>query len=529
MQDFGITDRTIATLLADGAARLGQKPFLLYEDRRFGWAEAEAISNRLAHGLRAWGVVRGEHVAVLMDNRPEQVWLFFALMKLGAVVVPVNTAARGELLVYYLRQSRARALVVEAEFAGRFAQVRDQCGEIERLALLDETDELAGTAYAELLADDASPISAGGAFNDLALLSYTSGTTGPSKGNMATQAHMLGCGHDVARIFGYGADDVLYTCLPVFHGNAWLAGVLPTLWADATLAVSRRFSASNFWSEARRHGATQFNALGAMINIIWSQPERADDADNPVRQCMVVPTPKEFYHAFEKRFDLTLTTVYALTDFGFATLKPADAPAEKWASAGRVRPACELRIVDDEDFELPAGEIGEIVLRPRDPWFQPLGYFDMGEATLAAWRNLWFHTGDRGWVDSDGWLYFADRKKDSIRRRGENISSYEVEQIIMKHDAVEDVAAYAFPAEMLEDEVMVSVVTRPGASLSEAELIVYCRDNMAYFMMPRFVEFRDGLPRTMSEKVEKYKLRQAAEERRDKIWDREKAGIEVRR
>ena len=338
MQDFGITDRTIATLLADGAARLGQKPFLLYEDRRFGWAEAEAISNRLAHGLRAWGVVRGEHVAVLMDNRPEQVWLFFALMKLGAVVVPVNTAARGELLVYYLRQSRARALVVEAEFAGRFAQVRDQCGEIERLALLDETDELAGTAYAELLADDASPISAGGAFNDLALLSYTSGTTGPSKGNMATQAHMLGCGHDVARIFGYGADDVLYTCLPVFHGNAWLAGVLPTLWADATLAVSRRFSASNFWSEARRHGATQFNALGAMINIIWSQPERADDADNPVRQCMVVPTPKEFYHAFEKRFDLTLTTVYALTDFGFATLKPADAPAEKWASAGRFGP-----------------------------------------------------------------------------------------------------------------------------------------------------------------------------------------------
>jgi crotonobetaine/carnitine-CoA ligase len=346
---------------------------------------------------------------------------------------------------------------------------------------------------------------------------------------MASHAHAIAQAIDLADAFGYTADDVLYTCLPLSHGNAFLCCLLPTLVAGATIAVSRRFSASMFWSEVRRHGATQFNLLGAMANILWAQPERPDDADNPVRQCMAVPVPGPFYEGFEKRFGLALTSIYALTDFGLITFKGPDAPREKLLSAGPVRPEIELRIVDEDDMPLGTGEVGEIVLRAREPWFNPLGYYNMPQATLAAWRNLWFHTGDRGYLDQDGWLYFVDRKKDAIRRRGQNISSFEVEQMILRHPAVQDVAAFAMPSEMSEDEVMASVVLRPGERLSEAELIEHCQENMAYYMVPRFVEFRAELPRNASEKVLKYKLREEAEARLAELWDCQKAGIAIRR
>jgi len=532
-------ERVFGRIFADKAARLGDKTFLLFEERRVSYAEAERVSNRVANGLAALGVERGQNIAVFMNNCAEQLWLFFALCKLGACVVPINTAAKGELLLYYVEQSDAEAFIVEASLAERWLEIQARAPKVRQAVLFDE----AGPMAPELAARFAHPVSdywqleqapdtppeVEVKHSDLAFLSYTSGTTGPSKGNMATHAHMLSAGFDAALGYGYTPDDVIYACLPLFHGNAWLVSCLPAICAEASFAISRWFSGSGFWDEIRRHGATQFNSLGAMTNIIWAQPRRPDDADNPVRQCLVVPTPKEIYHDFERRFGLTFTSLYGLTDFGLVTLKAADAPREKWASAGKVRPEVELRIVDDDDFEMAPGETGEIVLRHREPWFAAVGYYNMPEATLAARRNLWFHTGDRGWLDADGWLYFADRKKDAIRRRGENISSYEVEQIILSHEAVEDAAAFAVPSEMSEDEVMVSIVLRPGAALSEAELIAYCQDNMSYFMVPRYVEFRADLPRTMSEKVEKYKLKAEAVSRLGEIWDREKAGIRLRR
>jgi carnitine-CoA ligase len=539
MYEYPMRERVFGRIFADKARRLGDKTFLKFEDRRVSYAEAEAISNRVANGLAGLGIGHGQHVAVYMNNCPEQLWLFFALCKLGACVVPINTAAKGELLLYYLEQSDATSFIVERSLAERWLEVQDRAAKVRQAVLLDETGpapaalaerfKVPVSDYWELERADGRPPEVAVKPSDLSFLSYTSGTTGPSKGNMATHAHMLTCGIEAARLYGYTPDDVIFTCLPLFHGNAWLVSCLPAIAAEATLAVSRWFSASRFWDEARAYGATQFNALGAMINMIWAQPARPDDADNPVRQCMCVPTPKEIYRDFEQRFDLKLTTLYALTDFGLVTFKGVGAPAEKWASAGRVRPEVELRIVDDDDFEVPAGEPGEIVLRAREPWFAPRGYYNMPEATIAAWRNLWFHTGDRGRLDADGWLTFVDRKKDAIRRRGENISSYEVEQMVMRHQAVAEAAAYAVPSEMSEDEVMVSVVLRPGASLSEADLVAFCVANMAYYMVPRYVEFRDDLPRTMSEKVQKYKLKAEAVARLAEIWDREKAGIEVKR
>lgn len=542
MNDLPIAQRAFPLLLARKAAQNGAKPFILFEDRQISYADFDLLTNRVANGLAKLGVKRGDHVAFLLNNSPEVLLVYFGLFKLGAIVVPLNVAAKGELLVYFLEQSDATLLIADAGLVERFLDVQDRLPLIRHLVVLADGGagaELAGgTAQASRVPvsdfrelEQATPVPPGVdvRFCDVGYLSYTSGTTGPSKGSMATHAHAITQGLDQVRAYGYRADDILFTCLPLSHGNAFLCCCMPALAADATIAIGRRFSATNFWHDVRRHRATQFNLLGAMANILWSQPVRDDDAANTVRQCMAVPVPGPFYEGFEKRFGLTLTSLYGLTDFGLITYKGLEAPPAKRLTGGPVRPEVDVRIVDDDDMPLGVGEVGEIVVRARDPWFNPLGYYNMRQATLEAWRNLWFHTGDRGVLDADGWLTFVDRKKDAIRRRGQNISSFEVEQMILRHPAVQDVAAFPVASELSEDEVMVSVVIRPDRQLDEAALIEHCQVNMAYYMVPRYVEFRPDLPRNASEKVMKYQLRADAEMQLTSVWDREKAGIKIRR
>lgn len=539
MIEYPLGECTFPHVVSDKAGRNGDKPFILFEARRVSYAEFDAMSNRVANGLAAAGVKQGQHVAFLLNNTPEELFVYFGLFKLGAVVVPLNVAAKGELLVYFLEQSDATLLIADASLVERYLEVQERLPRIRQLIVFDEAGgDIAAfrprarvpvSNYRELEAAPAVPPNTEVRFRDLAYLSYTSGTTGPSKGNMASHAHALIQAMEQVRHYGYRPDDVLHTCLPLSHGNAFLCSCLPALMADATISIARRFSASGFWHEIRRHRATQFNLLGAMANILWSQPERPDDADNTVRQCMAVPMPTQFLDAFEQRFGLTVTSLYGLTDFGLITFKGPDTPTDKRHSAGRVRPEIELRIVDDDDLSLPAGEVGEIVARSRQPWFSPLGYYNMPQATLEAWRNLWFHTGDRGYLDAEGWIYFVDRKKDAIRRRGQNISSFEVEQMILRHPAIQDVAAYPVSSELSEDEVMVSVVVRADRMLDAPTLVEHCQTNMAYYMVPRYVEFRADLPRNASEKVMKYQLRAEAEARLSEMWDREKSGIKLRR
>ena len=520
------------------AKKNGDKTFLRFLDRSYSYKEFNEISNRLAHSLTSVGIEKGQHVAFMMDNKPEILLLYFAVAKIGAVSVPVNTAAKGELLAYYLTQSDSTALIADSGLVDRFVTVQEQCS-IDRVIVVDDGRPLADdirssirgdvTDYEALLDGSAEDLPVDIVRNrDLAFLLYTSGTTGPSKGNMEPHEMMVSGSIDYAEYYGYQPEDVIYTCLPLFHGNALNTSALPALMADATLVVSPRFSASAFWQEVRDNDVTQFNLLGAMANIIWAQPESPKDRENKVRMCMMVPVP-DFAREFEKRYELKITSVYALTDFGGATFLSPEHPPAKWKSAGELREHMTIAIMDDDDQPQPTGTPGEICLRCDVPWMTAQGYYKKPDATAEARRNLWFHTGDRGYMDEDGFLYFVDRKKDAIRRRGENISSYEVEQIILGHPAVEDVAAYAVNSEMSEDEVMVSVECKEGHTLNEEELVRYCADNMAYFMVPRFVEFVSELPRTMTEKVEKYKLKQDAQERLGQIWDREEAGIVVNR
>lgn len=536
MHDYPLEQRTIGHMLADKARRVGQSTWLIVDDRRWTYAEAHRITNRYANALRSLGIRKGDHVCVMMANGPEAVWTYWGLAKLGAVNVPLNTAARGDLLRYFVEQSDASFVVVAREWSDRMAESIAGNTAIRGCATLGGAGSalvasglpLAAVEDFEQASDEAPPV-ADVSFSDPQFIMYTSGTTGPSKGVVSPHAQGHAVGRHLAQHFGYRPDDVLYTCLPIFHGNALWYTLFAAFWADAALALSPRYSASGFWDEIQRTGATQFNALGAMINILLKAPVSAAETNHRVRQAMLVPLSRESFRAVSERFGVDVTSLYAMTETFPVTMFVPDDPADKRSSAGKPRGLAEIQIVDDEDRPLPPGETGEICVRPSEPWIMMAGYYKMPEATVRDTRNLWLHTGDRGYVDADGYLFFVDRKKEAIRRRGENISAYEVEMLVAKHPGVVEVAAVPVSSELSEDEVMVFVVPAPTGAPSEAELVRFCNDTMAHFMVPRFIHFVDALPKTATEKIEKYKLKTWAQENRAALWDREAAGIALTR
>jgi len=536
MYDYPLKQRTIGRLLADKARRIGDRIWLIYGDGKYSYAEAHDISNRYANGFSDLGIRKGDHVAIMMPNCPEFIWTIWGLAKLGAVTVPLNTAARGDLLRYFVTQSDSCMVVVASEWTDRMAEALADENNIRAFI----THGGAGTKLAGLgkpLIDIKTLAAASPREPDPELvhasdpqyIMYTSGTTGPSKGVISPHSQAHGVGRSLAQNYGYRGDDVIFTCLPLFHGNALWYSCYAAFWADCTLAVSPRFSASSFWDEIRATGATQFNSLGAMTNILLRAPPSPRDHDHRVRQAMIVPLSRESYRDFSERFGVQVTSLYAMTETFAVTMFCPDDPETKGASAGRPRGLAEIMIVSDEDDPLPIGEVGEICVRPCEPGIIMSGYYKMPEATVRDTRNLWLHTGDRGRLDEDGYLYFVDRKKEAIRRRGENISAYEVEMLVAKHPCVLEVAAVPVTSELSEDEVMIYVVCREGENVSAEELVRFANRNMAHFMVPRFVHFIDALPKTASEKIEKYKLKTWAEQNRASLWDREAAGLKLER
>jgi crotonobetaine/carnitine-CoA ligase len=536
MYDYPLQQRTIGHLLADKASRVGDRTWLIFGEQRYSYADAHDLSNRYANGFRELGVRKGDHVAVMLPNCPEFIWTIWGLGKLGAVTVPLNTASRGEMLRYFITQSDSSYVVVSAEWSDRVAEALGGDHRVRAFCTLDgagtrladsgaECVDLAAFAAAPAGEPDRNAVLAG----DPQYIMYTSGTTGPSKGVISPHSQAHGVGRSLARNFGYCPDDVLYTCLPLFHGNALWYSAYAALWADCALAVSPRFSASSFWDEIRAAGATQFNSLGAMTNILLRAPASPRDREHCVRQAMIVPLSRESYRDVSERFGVKVTSLYAMTEtFAVTMFTPEDSEA-KGASAGKPRGLAEVQIVSDEDDPLPVGEVGEICVRPCERGIIMSGYYKMPEATVRDTRDLWLHTGDRGRLDQDGYLYFVDRKKEAIRRRGENISAYEVEMLIARHPSVLEVAAVPVASELSEDEVMVYVVCRDGHEVSEEELVRFANRNMAHFMVPRFVHFIDALPKTASEKIEKYKLKTWAEQNRMTLWDREAVGLKLER
>ncbi len=538
---FPLPALSFPNVLAHHVARNGTKVFLteLATGRKWTFSELDAWSNRLANGLYALGVAHGTHVGLLMGNCAEHLALFLALGKLGAVYVPVNTAARGELLRYYFAHASVRLVIADEELAPRLADVLIDLPELQDVVLAGRAGagaDLSSLTWARPVHDLAAmtasasdmPVQADIHCHTLLMLAYTSGTTGPSKASMLSHAAALSYGTGGIEAHGYRQSDVFYVCLPLFHVNALLTSTATALVSGASVVLAERFSASNFFDEIRACKATTTNLLGAMTNFLWSRPPQASDADNALRLVSMSPLPK-FTPEFEKRFGLKAVTNYGLSDFGTVTSYPAGSPIEKLGSIGKPRSYFEARIIDENDMECAPDVIGEIALRTREPWRAATGYYKMPEATAAANRNQWFHTGDRAYRDADGYLWFVDRKKDCIRRRGENISAFEVEQVITSHPAVGSAAVFPVSTAEKDEEVGAAVALREGAVLTERELIEHCAQNMSYFMVPRYIQFMPELPTTMNQKIEKFKLKQAMEAALDTVWDRERAGIVLAR
>lgn len=532
--EYRMKERTIGGLLAAKARENSNRTFLMFEDVEVSFSRLNDTASAVAAGLRQLGVRKGDPVCIMLPNSLEFVYSWLGLARLGAMEVPINIAHKGELLAYLINNCGARIIIIERSLAEQLDQIREKVPVLSTVVVYDQFRQglpvMEGftvydfTVLFEPEISVRTDISTESVYDyDPFCVLYTSGTTGTSKGVTMPQNYAVHLGELIASAMEYTQDDTVYICLPLFHGNAQFLGIMPALVADAKIVLGRRFSASTFWDEISRCRATAFNYIGGMITILHKQPPRPDDADNTLRVCFGAAAPKNVWESFEERFGVTILEGYGSTECGIVTMNTM---ASRMAgSMGKEHPAYEVRIVDDSDHEVSPGVVGEVVTRPRIPWTMMTGYYKMPDKTAEVCRNLWFHTGDYAFRDEEGYFHFVDRKKDAIRRKGENISSYEVEKVVNMHPAVLESAVVAAPSELGEDEVKIVVVLKSGEKLSPEELIAFCDQNMAFYMVPRYVEFRDRLPKTPTERVEKYKLK--VEGITPGTWDRVAAGVRL--
>lgn len=492
------------------------------------WSFAEVRRRVIAKaaGLSKLGIAKGDFVAVWLPNGRDGIITFYALNYLGAVFVPFNTAFRGNLLAHVLRNSGARFLIAHAELVDRLA-------EVDRAAITDlvlvgegEAPDCGLTVHRfkdiEGVEDELAPLDEPIQPWDLQSVIYTSGTTGPSKGVLSSYLHMYSNAGPEAWPM-VTSDDRYLTVAPLFH----IGGMGPPfvmLARGASVAIVENFTTDTFWRSVRDTGTTVIFLLGVMATFLIKQPPAPDERDHRVRLAFMVPLTDDAA-AFTERFGIDIYTIFNMTEIASPIVSEAN--PTKRGTCGKVRDGVEVRLVDGHDCEVPVGEIGEMLVRMDRPWGLNSGYNANPEATAEAWRNGWFHTGDAFRMDEDGYFYFVDRVKDAIRRRGENISSFEVELEVCAHPDVREAAAIAVPSEFSEDEVMVVVAAAPDRIIDRVELSNFLAERMPYFMVPRYIRILDELPKTPSAKVMKAELRK--EGITADTWDRQAAGIRLRR
>jgi len=508
-------------LISYQARILGDKPYIMHEDRVVSFSNYDRYTCRAANGMLAQGARSGEGLAILMGNCPEYLFLFYGLPRAGLYSVPVNVALKGDGLKYILENSDVKYLVADDVLYPKVAEIGPKIGGIKKIFIRRTTDmSLPDNAIdlEDLLdANDEKPDHVLDP-NAITYLMYTSGTTGFPKG----VANRNGLGRiegmiSLARQMTQ-PDDVLYTALPLFHANALVLTSSWAMGAGLSFGLDNKFSASRFWERTKFYGATQFNGLGAMIPILMKQPEKADDRDNPVRKVISAACPANLWKAFEKRFNLKIWEAYGAVDGGgLLIVNMGDAPV---GSIGKIRGEIEWKLIDDQGNKVPKGDIGELVTRNQERKSSGVEYYKNPEESRKKTQGGWIYSGDYFYADKDGNLFFADRKTDSMRRRGENISSFEVESIVEKHPEVAVCAAFGVPSELGEDEVMIWVIPKKGVELDLKDLICYCADNMAYFMVPRYIDIVEEIPRTGTLRIVKTDMKQQGVTAR--TWDREK-------
>jgi crotonobetaine/carnitine-CoA ligase len=534
--------------LRQAASQVPGQVFIRMATGSWTYRQLDEETDRVAAGLAALGVRRGDKVSLMLNNCVELAVLWFALAKLGAVAAPVNTAFRGNVLADAVNLVESRLAVVHGPLHAPWQAVQTALVSVQTVLVLGDPDtEVNANAapnkaclsavgqtlsYAQLRAVDPTPASLPRpeiAADELCLLLYTSGTTGRSKAAMISHRFVLAQAQGFVDGLELRSDDVLYCPYPMFHLDATVMTIAPALLLRAVAALGERFSVSRYWDELRALDATVFDFMGATITMLWKQPPSPRDRGHRARLGWGVPLPA-FAPAFEARFGCRLVELYGSTEAGGVMYTPLHA-ARRPGSCGKLAPAFTARLVDEQGCEVPLGQAGELLLRPEQPELLMQGYYGMPEATLAAFKDLWFHTGDLLRQDADGYLYFVGRRKDMVRRRGENISSAEVEMGIDAHPDVLESAVFGVPSDMTEEEVMACVVLRDPAALSAAAattpaqqavlLAAHCHSVMARFMVPRYIRFMAALPKTPTDKVEKFRLQ--AQGVTPDTWDREAA------
>ncbi len=537
-----LSNWTFVDLARRQAAAYGEREFISFEHgTSLSFAGMDRESDRLARNLAELGVRPADRVFALLKNRVEFLLIMFATMKIGAVFVPVNTELKGAFLQHQLRNSEPRVIFVDAVLADAFMHVEG--GNESLVGTVFVAGPVPATMPTVLTSAPAVTFDAFSALTgdtgdvlvepkprDIACIMYTSGTTGPSKGVLMPHAHCYLFGDGMARTLDMTEDDCQYVCMPLFHAMGLLLQVLSALIAGSRVYCIERFSPNQWLEDVRNCGATVSNALGVIPEFIFRTPESEFDQDHKLRRIMAVPIAAEWGEAFEKRFNIKFMQGYGMTEVNIPSYTREDDPLRPGMTGHIEDEFFEVRIVDAEtDEDLPMGEIGEIVVRPKVPFCFNQGYFRMPERTVEAWRNLWFHTGDAGRFDAEGRLYYEDRIKDRIRRRGENISSFEVEQVLNDHALVLESAVVGIRVEGAggEDEVKACIVTEGGEDIDNVALLDYCVERIPRFAVPRYIEAMSELAKTATGKIQKEELRKVGITNR--TWDRESVGYKIAR
>jgi crotonobetaine/carnitine-CoA ligase len=499
-------DWVLGALLDDRAERWGDERAVLSADGDLSYGQVRDRAQRVAAGLRALGVRPGDRVATMLDSTIDYLAAWHGIVWAGAVDVPVNGELRGTFLAHVLRDSGCTVLFLQGRWLDRLAGLA--LPDLEHVVVVGEPeDDAPGVMlhpFAGLLGHAPAPAAArDGA--DLAHIMYTSGTTGASKGVMGSHRSACWITQGYIEALTLGPEDVGYSMFPLFHTMGRGAMVTTSFWVRCPVVLRPRFSVSGFWDDVRATGATFFGYFGAVILFLWREPERPGDREHRVRAAFGASAPAEIADAWERRFGVKLVEVYGSTELGLAAIAAPD--AIRRGTMGRPVGHLELQVHDERGERLPPGMVGEIVGRPRRPGAIFSGYWRRPEETLRAFRDLWFHSGDAGLIDADGYVVFRDRMGDSIRRRGQQISSFEVEEAVRSHPRVVECAAFAVPSEHADDEVMVAVVLDGDADFAAADLCAELVALMPRFALPRYIRVVASLPKTPTQRVQKYRLR----------------------
>jgi crotonobetaine/carnitine-CoA ligase len=519
-------------VLRKGAATYPDKPCVsTMSGDRLTYAGLLALAERRAAGLAAMGVTKGDRVLLIMNNSIDMIACWFAVNLLGAVEVPTNTANRGASLVHIANNSGAQVAIVDAQYASTLSEVAGELDTVAQVVVRGEAtvSPWLATSLVDLDHSRGPAPEVTVSYQDPASIIYTSGTTGPAKGVVVPHGHMYTFAVHVVEQLRIADDDVYYVCLPMFHANAQFMQVYASLIAGASVVLADAFSASGWLDDLRASGATVTSLLGVMAQYVFNRPETTRDGEHGVRRMITIPIPAVIAEDFEHRFNTKCVEAYGMTETCLPIYRPLDEPLRPGSCGKALEDWFEVAIVDPvTDEPLPDGEVGEIVVRPRFPFTTFLHYHAMPERTVEAWRNLWFHTGDAGRRDTDGYFYFLDRLNDRIRRKGENVTAYDIEVALTELPEVDDCAVIARPAAEGEDDIKAFLVIPDGTTPPDpVDVLAHCVKRLPYFAVPRYLEFIGDLPKTPTGKVLKRTLRAMPEAAG--VWDREQAGWTVKR